>query len=157
MEQQEKFSLWELLKFVIIAAVIVIPVRLWVAQPFVVSGASMEPSFFHGDYLIIDEISYQFREPERDEVVVFRYPDDPSKFFIKRVAALPGETVETIRDRITLGDTEYFVVGDNRGASSDSRVWGPLDRSLIVGRALVRLWPVREIGYLPGHALATQP
>jgi len=170
---------WEIVKFTLIALAIVIPIRIFIAQPFVVSGESMYPTFENGDYLIIDEISYRLGEPERGDVIVFRYPLQPDRFFIKRVIALPGETmtfkngVITISDddtstdditldepyikenskgkfKITLNNDEYFVMGDNRNASSDSRVWGALPRKDITGRVLVRLLPVKEISILPG-------
>ncbi|HET8575425.1 MAG TPA: signal peptidase I [Candidatus Paceibacterota bacterium] len=169
----------EILKFVAIAVVIVVPVRLFVAQPFIVSGSSMYPTFKNGQYLIVDEISYDFHKPERGDVIVFHYPKDPSKYFIKRVIGLPGETVD-IRDghvyiknaahpngfelsepyvkdpssetmTRTLGQGEYFMMGDNRAASSDSRVWGPLPANLIVGRTLLRLFPVQSIKIHPGE------
>ncbi|MEK7596135.1 MAG: signal peptidase I, partial [Patescibacteria group bacterium] len=88
-----KKEIWEFAKLIVVSLLIIIPVRFYIAQPFIVSGNSMDPSFLNGDYLIIDEISYQFKKPERGEVVVFRYPLDPSKFFIKRIIGLPGETV----------------------------------------------------------------
>lgn len=170
--------LLELFKFAFIAVVIVLPIRIFIAQPFIVSGASMEPTFTHGEYLIVDELSYRFSEPSRGDVIIFRFPQDPSKFFIKRIVGLPGEEVsmqegdvtitktgssdsltlsepyiaKATRDHfdITLDDNEYFVLGDNRPASSDSRVWGPLDGELIVGRALLRLLPVARADVLPG-------
>ena len=177
-EQQENFFV-ELLKFFLIAVVIVIPIRLWVAQPFIVSGASMEPTFDTGQYLIIDELSYDFSAPQRGDVVIFRYPLNTSEFFIKRIIGLPGETV-TIQDgkvlitdtkgttrllpepyianqgnggpqSTTLTNDQYFVMGDNRPDSSDSRIWGPVPRSDIVGRALVRLLPVEKLGTSPGE------
>ena len=86
-------SFWELIRFAIIAVAIVLPIRIFIAQPFVVSGSSMVPTFLDGEYLIVDEISYRLGEPERGDVVIFRYPKDPTKFFIKRVIGLPGETV----------------------------------------------------------------
>jgi len=170
--------LQELLKFAAIAILIVIPIRLFIAQPFIVNGSSMVPTFTDGDYLIIDEISYRFNDPGRGEVIVFRFPNDPSKFFIKRIIGLPGETVE-IRGgnvfitntefpngeqlyepyvfhpsenqiKVKLGDNEYFVMGDNRAQSSDSRVWGPLPRHFLVGQAFLRLLPLMSLGYLPG-------
>lgn len=140
----------------------------------------MDPTFKDGEYLIIDEISYRFEEPERGDVIVFRYPQDTTKFFIKRIIGLPGENV-TIKDsqitieqadgtstpftldetyltrptwsasRIKLGDDEYFVMGDNRPASSDSRIWGSLNRDLIIGRVLTRLLPVNRISIFPGE------
>lgn len=167
------------LKFAIVAFLIVTPFRFFVAQPFIVSGASMEPTLDPREYLVIDELTYRFEEPARGDVVIFRYPLDPDVFFIKRIIGLPGETVQ-IRDGavfvqsaggtaiqlnepyvpagnnkkesslITLADDEYFVLGDNRGASSDSRVWGPLTKELIVGRALIRLFPFNEASVLPG-------
>jgi len=85
---------WEVIKIVVLAFAIVIPVRFFLFQPFVIQGASMEPNFHEADYLIIDELSYRFRAPERGEVVVFKYPYDTSKRFIKRIIGLPGETVE---------------------------------------------------------------
>lgn len=169
----------EFLTFAAVAAAILIPFRMYIAKPFVVEGASMSPTFETGDYLIVDEISLALRTPERGEVVVLRYPHDPSKHFIKRVIGLPGETVaieggsvtittadgqrltldepyveleSKANSTATLGDDEYFVMGDNRAGSYDSRVWGPVPRDLIVGRALVRLLPVGEIGTLPGDA-----
>lgn len=169
----------EFLTFAIVAAAVLIPFRMYIAKPFVVEGASMSPTFETGDYLIVDEISFALRPPERGEVVVLRYPHDPSKHFIKRVIGLPGETVAIAGGEVTittadgqrvsldepyveleskanstatLGDDEYFVMGDNRAGSYDSRVWGPVPRDLIVGRALVRLLPVDEIGALPGDA-----
>lgn len=172
-------SFWEIVKFTGIALLIVIPIRIFIAQPFVVSGESMVPTFENGDYLIVDEISYRLSEPKRGDVMVFRYPLQPDRFFIKRAIGLPGETVTlkngviTIENseypegfdleevyidadttgtaNLTLGEDEYFVMGDNRGASSDSRVWGALDKSFIVGRALVRLLPLKHIDLLPGN------
>lgn len=151
MEEKKENSLWDFIKFTIIALLIIFPIRLWIAQPFIVSGASMEPTFNNGDYLIIDELSYHFRKPEKGEVIVFRYPLDPSKFFIKRVIGLPGETIKINSSKITLGPNEYFVEGDNRPASSDSRIWGAVPENLVVGRAFVRLWPINKLSILPGE------
>ena len=170
-------SFWEFGKAVLISILIVIPVRAYLVQPFIVDGASMEPNFHGGNYLIIDELTYQFREPVRNDVVVFRYPLSPSQFFIKRIIGLPGETVEirsskiyitnindetfelvqpylsdsveTLPDSMTVvGPKNYFVLGDNRSHSSDSRVWGLLPKKNIMGRALVRLWPLNQIDFL---------
>ncbi len=157
----------EALKIFVLIAAIVIPIRYFLFQPFFVSGASMEPNFYSGEYLLLDEISYRFRDPLRGEVVVFKYPEDPSLFFIKRVVGLPGETIEIsdgivkiyndqfpqgkILDepyvvgktegslRISLKDDEYFVLGDNRYRSSDSRNWGPVSRKNIIGRAWIAI------------------
>ena len=165
---------WEILKIVIISLAIIIPIRYFLIQPFFVNGASMDPNFFNGDYLIIDEISYRFKEPARSDVVIFRYPLDPSQFFIKRIIGLPGETVKIeggkvvinngleaafildetdyLQDaytvgnvEISLGNNEYFVLGDNRQASSDSRKWGELNRRYIIGRAWIRAWPFNRV------------
>lgn len=173
-------DLWETIKFIILAAIIVIPIRLFVFQPFIVSGESMYPTFHNGDYLIVDELSYRFHEPRRGDVIVFRYPNDPKRFFIKRVIGLPGETL-IFRDRavylkstehpegelinepylkqitipgenreVTVDPDHYFVMGDNRGASSDSRAWGQLPRENITGNAGLRLLPLSDISYRPG-------
>lgn len=179
MQDETKQSLWEIIKFAVIAVAIVVPVRAYVAQPFIVSGSSMVPTFENGEYLIIDEFSYLLRGPNRGEVIVFRYPKDPSKFFIKRVIGLPNETLKltptgviVIKDdgseikvdesyikrqslpdqTIKLGTKEYFVMGDNRPESLDSRVWGPVTENLIKGRVLLRLLPPTKIGLLPGAA-----
>jgi signal peptidase I len=172
-------SLWELLRFALIALAVVIPVRILVAQPFIVSGSSMVPTFANKNYLIINELSYHLGDPERFDVVVFRYPGDTSKFFIKRVIGLPNETVDikgnvvTITNnehpdgiildqpyvknagndlpkRYVMKDSEYFVMGDNRSGSSDSRAWGPVPRNLMIGKPLVRLFPLSQIDMLPG-------
>ncbi|MBI4101425.1 MAG: signal peptidase I [Candidatus Nealsonbacteria bacterium] len=162
---------WETSKIIIIALLIVIPVRTFVFQPFFVKGQSMEPNFENGDYLIIDELSYRFRDPQRGEVVVFKYPNNPSQRYIKRIIGLPGETVEVNEGnvkvlsaqgkqieldestylsgnvftpgsaRISLNQDQFFVLGDNRVASSDSRSWGPLPRVDIIGRVVIRAWP----------------
>lgn len=142
---------WEFIKFTLIAVLIVVPIRLWIAQPFIVSGASMEPTFHNGDYLIIDELSYQFNGPQKNDVIIFHYPLDPSKYFIKRVEGVPGEKINTNGKEIALKENEYYVLGDNRGASSDSRIWGPVTKNFIVGRAIVRLWPFNKLGLFPGQ------
>ncbi len=157
-------------KIIIIALVIVIPIRYFLFQPFFVKGQSMEPNFENGDYLIIDEITYRFHNPQRGDVVVFKYPNDTSQRYIKRIIGLPGETIEikngkvaifnkegnqlldestyltplilTAGDmQITLAEDKYFVLGDNRIASSDSRSWGLLPREDIIGRVFLRAWP----------------
>ncbi len=180
--QKKKNSIVELIKFAVIAAIIVIPIRTFVAQPFIVSGNSMVPTFHDKEYLIVDELSYHIRDPHRGEVIVFKYPKDTTKYFIKRVVGLPGETLKFkgseitvvneqnpngftldqsyIQNKsndsfeITLKENQYYVMGDNRVASSDSRAWGPLDRNYMVGRALIRVLPISDFDYLPGdHTL----
>lgn len=176
---KEDHPFWELIRFAIVALLIVVPIRAFVAQPFIVSGSSMYPTFEDGNYLIVDEISYRFEKPHRGDVIIFRYPKDKKKFFIKRVIGLPNETIE-IKDSsviiknntnpngfilaepyvksatysnlaVELEADEYFLMGDNRNASSDSRSWGNVKENLIVGRAFLQLLPLDEIYLLPGR------
>ncbi len=174
----------EIATFVILAVLIVLPIRLFLAQPFVVEGESMHPTFANGDYLIVDEISYRFNDPARGDVVVFRYPGNPSIFYIKRIVGLPNESVSISRGEVTittatgekitldepyvvaedatysktmhLGAEEYFVMGDNRPNSSDSRVWGALPENDIVGTPFVRLLPPSNAGFDPGALVELQ-
>jgi signal peptidase I len=178
-EVSKSESFLDFVRFAVIAAAIVVPIRLFIAEPFIVSGSSMVPTYESGNYLIIDEVSYRFEEPRRGDVIVFRFPSETSKFLIKRIAALPGETIEIFGDTVTiynkehsggfvweqgaihssgrpaeqtvtLKDDEYFVLGDNRDESADSRLWGPLRREYITGRPILRLFPVTKVGILPG-------
>lgn len=166
---------WDIVRVTIIALILAGLVRYFLIQPFFVEGASMEPNFLDGDYLLVDEISYYFKPAERGEVIVFHYPLDTSKYYIKRVIALPNETVEIKNGKIRiynesdkdgflikedyllsngltvgdvkkkLGNNEYFVLGDNRLFSSDSRQWGSLPKNDIVGRVWVRAWPINRV------------
>ncbi|MCK9445863.1 signal peptidase I [bacterium] len=163
------------LKILLIALAIVIPVRMLLFQPFMVRGSSMEPNYHSSDYLIIDELSYRLRDPQRGEVIVFQYPLNPSYRYIKRIIGLPGETIKIENGEVfisradgepqkidetmylssktleafkavnygslTLSSTDYFVMGDNRMSSSDSRTWGVLPIKNITGRVLLRLSP----------------
>lgn len=175
---------WEVVKIAIIAFIIVAPIRYFLFQPFIVSGASMAPNFATGDYLIIDEISYRFSAPQRGDVIVFNagfIQGYAGQRFIKRVIGLPGETVDiangqveiipagspdekpvilnenylprpggdilkTYQDiKITLKSDEYFVLGDNRPNSYDSRYWGVVPRKDIIGKASLRILPITSL------------
>lgn len=183
--------LWEVVKVFFWAIVIIVPIRVFLLQPFFVQGASMEPNFKDGDYLIINELGYKeteigldgikffdlksFREFERGDVAVFKFPRNPKQFFIKRIIGLPGEKVRVENNKVTifnkqnpegfdldenlylasdlitsgavekvLGKDEYFVMGDNRPASYDSRAWGTLSKSHVVGKVLLRAWPLNK-------------
>ncbi len=149
----------------------------YVGQRTQVMGSSMEPTLQNGNQLIVDKISYRFKDPERFDIIVFPYQYAEDTYYIKRIIGLPGETVyidddgniyidgeildegygkEVIKDPgrasepITLGDDEYFVMGDNRNNSSDSREpsVGNIKRDDIVGRAWVRIWPFSEFGLI---------
>jgi signal peptidase I len=163
--------LLELVKVAVLAGVTIAFVRYFLFKPFYVKGASMEPNFFDKEYLIIDELSYRLRPPQRGEVIVFKYPDNPKEYFLKRIIGLPGERIKvaegqitiynkeypegivlnepylpkdllTVGERVTvLSESQYFVLGDNRPNSYDSRRFGAVDKSLVVGRAFFRGWP----------------
>lgn len=151
----------------------------FVGQRTEVEGASMEPTLYNGDNLIVDKISYRFRDPERFDIIVFPYKHKEKTYYIKRIIGLPGETVQIdeqgniyingellvesygrevirpdhvglARTPIVLGEDEYFVLGDNRNNSSDSRTEavGNIKREDIIGRAWVRLWPLERFGIL---------
>jgi signal peptidase I len=168
----------EIIRFAVLAIAIVLPIRIFIAQPFIVSGTSMVPTFDSGEYIIVDQVSYRLSEPKRGDVVIFKFPEDQSKFFIKRVIGLPGETISIKGNDVFitnsknpsgfkldepyimnygpsdvsyhLSEDEVFVMGDNRQSSYDSRFWGPLPESMIVGKAFLRLLPVNAIDLLPG-------
>lgn len=149
----------------------------FVGQRTQVSGSSMEPKLSDKDNLIVDKITYKFKEPERFDIIVFPYKHKEDTYYIKRIIGLPGETVyidgegniyindelldesygkEIILDAgnagkpITLGKDEYFVMGDNRNNSSDSRdpMVGNIKREDIIGRAWLRIWPVSKFGFI---------
>ncbi len=165
--------IWEVSKIAILSLLIVIPIRYFIFQPFFVSGQSMEPNFYNKDYLIVDEISYRVAEPERGDVIIFKYPKNPSERYIKRIIGLPDETVEIKNNEIiiksgseliildetiyfsepvetsgnlsvSLGIDEYFVLGDNRQNSFDSRRWGAVPRKNIIGKVFLKVWPFTD-------------
>lgn len=174
----KKGDFGETVRFVIISLVVVFVVRHYIAQPFIVSGESMVPTFEDGEYLVVDQLSYRFNEPLRNDVIIMRYPLEPQKFFIKRIIGLPGETLDLTGDvititpadggesfvlqeplikserreylTITLEEGEYYVLGDNRDASLDSRRWGPLPAKNIIGKPILRLFPFSRIEWKPG-------
>jgi len=193
--QPHKFwkTIFEWVKVIALALIISLPIRFFVAEPFVVNGASMDPTFSTNQFLIVDRLTYRLENPSRGDVIVFEYPNDPSTYYIKRIIGLPGETID-IKDgavtissstdalghilppftlnepyieaihashdtyHVDLGPTQFFVMGDNRAQSSDSRAWGPLDRHFMIGRPVVRLLPLSTLSILPGQYHAyTQP
>ncbi len=169
-------SMYEILEVVAISLLTVFIIRTYLMQPFLVSGASMDPAFSNGNYLIIDELSYRFRNPVRGEVIVFKYPGDKKTFYIKRVIGLPEERIVVSDGKVkiynqensegfildepylesniqtlgnsdmTLGKDDYFVLGDNRDHSFDSRNWGSVDKDAIIGITRVRLLPITKVG-----------
>ncbi len=170
----------EILLFIIVIFGVVLPFRMYVAEPYLVDGRSMDPTFSTGQYLIVNKLSYELSHSlSRGTVLVFKYPGDTRKNFIKRVIGLPGETVtlkngevtiinaenpdglkldqsyvvyksETDNMTVSLAGDEYFVMGDNRKESYDSRLWGPLNQKYILGEPAVRLFPFNKISILPG-------
>ncbi len=180
-DSKRKLNWKEVLKeiFILIFIVgLVFIFRIYVAEPYLVNGLSMDPTFKSGNYLIVEKISKKAKNPERNSVIVFKYPDNPSKNFIKRVIGLPGETV-IVKDNSTtiinqenpngflleqdyvvhkgtkdttlkLGEDEYFVMGDNRQNSLDSRYWGGLKKEYILGIPVIQLMPANDIKIMPG-------
>ncbi len=168
-------SFLEILEVAVVAVVAVFVIRTFLVQPFLVSGSSMAPNFENGDYVLVDELTFHLRAPERGEVLVFHDPQDRSTYFIKRVIGLPGEKVVIANDSVTVYDKQnpdgfkldesyipqkvetggsytynlssstYLMLGDNREFSYDSRMWGPLPASDVVGLVRVRLWPLSGI------------
>jgi len=167
----------EVFEVALVALGAVFLIRNFLVQPFLVSGSSMVPNFYDGDYLLVDELTYHFRMPERGEVAVFEYDGNPEEktYFIKRVVGLPGELIKVSDNNvvitnkehpegfvldevylprelltsgsaeIVLDEDEYFVLGDNRSYSFDSRSWGALKSNSIVGLVRLRLWPLTSI------------
>ena len=166
----------ELGETIVLIALIYTLVNLASAR-FVVDGPSMQPNFATGQFLVVSRVNYLLTDPQRGDVVVFHFPGDPSQDYIKRVIGLPGDTVE-IRDTMiyvngnilaepyinepcnvnicpneswTLGQDQFFMMGDNRNHSSDSRAFGPVARHFIVGKALIRYWPPQDWGIIQGY------
>lgn len=168
----------EIFETLVVFGAIFAAIYLFVAQFHKVSGNSMVPTFKSGDYLITEKVTYRFNSPKKGDIIVLKNPKDESEDFIKRIIALPGDTIkiennivyvngEAIREKylppqtstragsfleeggqITAGPNQYFVLGDNRNHSSDSREWGAITRQEIVGRALFRYWPPQNMGLL---------
>jgi signal peptidase I len=191
-QESMKDFIIEVVKMFLLALVIIVPVRMFLFQPFIVRGASMEPNFSEKQYLIVNEFGYKNtpvdvlgknlvtikprKDLERYEIVVFRAPVDQKQYYIKRVIGLPGETVEIdngvvmiyndenpegrVLDesaylpegrktngtiKVEIGEDEYYVLGDNRPASSDSRTFGPITKDDVIGKVLIRAWPVGDM------------
>lgn len=176
------YFIYDLLKTGVVVFVIAFCLRYFAVQPFIVDGESMMPNYVNNEYILAEKISYLTGQPKRGDVVVFRYPGNPNVSYIKRIIALPGETISIANNKITiinkdhpsgfslnessylpstdltliadgngtmkktLGTDEYFVMGDNREHSSDSREWGVLPKANIIGRAWLTVLPMNKFG-----------
>ncbi|MBI4067470.1 signal peptidase I [Candidatus Gottesmanbacteria bacterium] len=168
----------DFLETIVVALSIFVVVYLFLFQPHEVKGGSMEPNFHDGEYILTDKISYRFKSPERGEVIIFKSPTNPDIDYIKRIIGLPGDTLMVRDDsvylngkiltepyiidktvilgsgfltegkEISVSDDRYFVMGDNRGHSADSREFGPISKKSIIGKALIRYWPIPYFGVI---------
>lgn len=173
----------DIIETLVVAAAIFVIVYLFLLQPHQVKGASMQPNFHDGEYILTDKISYRFSSPQRGDVIIFKSPTDPDVDFIKRVIGLPGEKVKISDGKvvifndqnkngftlvepyningptsggkeapqnteITIGQGQFFVLGDNRLESFDSRSWGLLPKGNIIGKAWLRYWPLNKFGFV---------
>ncbi len=172
----------EILDLIVLVGAIYALVNLATVR-FVVDGPSMEPSFYNSQFLIVSRVSYLVSDPQRGDVVVFHYPGNTQEDYIKRVIGLPGDTVE-LRDAEVyingerleepyineacrpercrdnaweLGPDEFFVMGDNRNRSQDSRDFGPVLREYVVGQVFVRYWPPADWGLVGGISYSGSP
>lgn len=176
-------SVLDFVETVVVSLAIFFVIYIFIAQPHQVNGHSMDPTMQTGEYLLTEKISYRFGEPQRGDIIVFKAPTTAcigdNCDYIKRVIALPGETVKvanghfyingellnedeylasdvvtipgayTADEReITLGENQYFVSGDNRANSADSRYWGPITKNAIIGKAFFSYWPVKTVGLI---------
>ncbi len=163
---------WETLQTLVLAGLLIVFFRAFIFQNFAVEGSSMFPTLAQSDRLIVSRISYLFGEPRRGDIIVFQYPNGPERDFVKRIIGEPGETVAVQRGQVfingkplppeeyvqnkssdtmaptTLADDEYFVMGDNRTGSSDSRSWGPLQKHFIIGKAWLIYYPFKHFKFL---------
>ena len=170
MSEKRVRLLREIIETVAITLLILFIIRFAV-QSFRTDGQSMEPNFHTDEYVLVNKMAYLFQQPQRGDVLVFHYPFDIHKDFIKRLIGLPGDTISVTTSSVTVnGDTikepyirvpfnfdnktwklgfnQFFVMGDNRDNSLDSRIWGPLDRSYIVGKVVVAYWPMNYLGLI---------
>lgn len=179
LSKMQKVKLFfENILYIAVAIILASLIQAFLVRPFIVSGASMDPVIKNKEYLLIDEATYRVHLPERGDVIVFKAPPEPTKFYIKRIIGLPGEMVRITGKTVTIINAEhpegftlnepyvthtssnfmevkvpadhYFVLGDNRSGSYDSREWGTLPKENIRGRTLVRLLPLQKMDYMPG-------
>lgn len=169
----------ELIETILLTLVIFFMIRFAI-ENYRIEGFSMEPNFHDGQFLLVSKLNYVVTEPERGDVIIFRYPQNPKKNFIKRVIGLPGEKVQIRAGKVfvnnvripepypynladydwgpvTVGRDEYFVLGDNRPESSDSHSWGMLPRKNIIGKAWVSYWPPQDWGIVQDYSYAAAP
>ncbi len=170
--KRKRTPIFELVESVAIAVVLALVIRIFLFEPFYIPSGSMEPTLQIEDKIIVNKVVYRFKEPQRGDILVFKYPLDPSRDYVKRVIGLPGETLE-IKDSavyingssltesylpsdlklmdfgpVSIADGSYFMMGDNRNNSQDSRVWGVLPENYIVGKAFFIFWPGSRISVL---------
>lgn len=162
-----------------LALIIFLIIRVGI-QNYRIEGASMEPNFHDGEYLIVNKLAYRLGEYERGDVIVFKYPNDPSKDYIKRVIGLPGDTVEIRSGQLFVNSVQIeepyehmpnardespvvvepghlYVMGDNRPASSDTRSWGQLGQEFVIGQAWLAIWPFEQAGLVEHHPIIVNP
>jgi signal peptidase I len=169
-EEPVNASFWrEILESVVLAVVLAAVIRIFLFEPFYIPSPSMQPTLYANDRIIVNKLVYRLYTPTRGDVMVFRFPLDTSRDFIKRLVAFGGETVEVRQSHVYINGKvlhepyllhelvpnfgpykvptgSYFMMGDNRNNSEDSRVWGPLARKFLIGKAIVIYWPPGRIG-----------
>ncbi len=160
----------------LIAGMLFLAVNLFTAR-IRVEGGSMEPSLHNGEFVVINRLAYRWNDPDRGEIIVFRFPLDPERRFIKRIIGLPGDTVTVREGQVFVNNTpldepyvsapphydgtwtieegHVFVLGDNRNNSSDSQNWGSLRTEEIIGKAIVVYWPLGDLGVIPHYDLVS--
>ncbi len=171
-ENRKKSALREMLESLLIALVLALLIRAFVLQPFYIPSGSMEPTLRIRDHIIVNKFGYRFWEPRRGDIMVFKYPLNPDKDFVKRLVGMPGERVEIKNGRLLIDgrqvdekylprgirhpdfgpvvvpDNSYLMLGDNRNNSDDSRVWGPLPKEYVIGKAMLVYWPLDRVRLL---------